>query len=231
MRHCAILPTFRGQTAGRGKELMLRFVELFLHKKLVIMKLSFTTRITLALLSCFFLFKSSVTLASARPEKLIYSNANQTLVLNIFLNRHNASYLTKYELRDKNNKLLNSGQFTGCTYGGIINNISEYLKERKFVEATAIKNGFAIHSLAGCGGEVFWQLNVVTPICTASAPASNENGEAIKIGNDPGKIAFGYIKGVGAAREVTSDFFTLSDDGHIYHSQKNASVKLQCKSS
>lgn len=172
-----------------------------------------------------------------RPKTLMYSNNHQTLVMNLFLNRYGPfyqiKYLTKYELRDKQNNILNRGQFQGCTYGGIIINIADYLKERDSMIVTPVKNGFAIHFQEGCGAKTIWRLNVITPMCTVSAPATDNNGERISIGDNPQKIAFAYLEGFGASRKITNDYFIIDEKGMIRLSQTQPafkdSVTLACK--
>lgn len=158
-------------------------------------------------------------LGKASAATLTYAGSTNKLVMILSYDQHKQSYLSKYRLVGEKNKILNKGQFHGCTYGGTIKHIADYLQNyMKLIAVVQIKNGFVIYYVKGCGAQSIWQLDVITPACTASAPATDDNGNYINIGNDPDKISFGYLEGFGAARRVVRTYLTVDNKNIIHQS-------------
>lgn len=187
---------------------------------------SFMLIITLPWLNAYSATPSPSALSAETSAALTYEGPQNKLVMYLHYDSRKKTYLSTYQLVNVNNKALNKGQFHGCTYGGSINNIATYLqKDMKLIAVKPIRQGFVIHYVADCGAQTIWRTDVITPECTASVPATNENGNYIDVGNDPHKILFGYLEGVGASRHVTTRYLTVDDKNMIHAVTMQASSR------
>lgn len=158
-------------------------------------------------------------LAYAAPEKrkwvVNFTEEMQYNKLNFNLYyikaKDNTEYTGSIVLQDKLGNTLNQMNIRGCTFGGIIPNLKDYLKQRKFLQITPIqKNAVVVSVISNCGAQNYWNNYVVTDKCIANGETRTSSSR-MKDNIIPYSINYGF----GARREAVPMYFIVSTDNYV----------------
>jgi uncharacterized protein YecT (DUF1311 family) len=150
------------------------------------------------------------------PQEISASGPAGKLLLTLHFDRAKQTYQTDVEMLTPADRKLNDGNFTGCVNSPnrVIMDLAKYLQQEHQLLLTALPQGFIIHSMNSCAEQPTWQLNVITPKCTASAPATGVAGKPATIGGFADRIYFAYLKN----NQTIPSFMEIDAEGKIsYH--------------
>lgn len=125
--------------------------------------------------------------------------------------KDNTKYHGTANLMDEKGKVINTIKISGCTFGGKILNLKNYLVDRGFLKIIPMqKNAVALSVLSGCGAQNYWSTYVMTEKSSASA-TKMINPPDIKDSIIPYDIYYGY----GSRREAVPMSLAVDTDNNI----------------